>query len=189
MTSILLFLGKAFMYLLAGLLVLFLLWFSLFYSGRVIKMRVCAELPNGLLVGRSSLFSFQNRRMLSDVVLKLPDGTVLIKNKFMQFYVSETSTYGMAEPRDYSRKPYAFAYRPDIGLVLQENAPEKYALIIQEAGKLLEAYSTHKSLGYSSLLKVHTELIAQPAYRREDCPVTVFPGAAHDGIVMEYGYR
>ena len=128
-------------------------------------------------------------RMLSDVVLKFPDGTVLIKNKFIQFYFSTTSTYGVAEPRDYSRKPYAFACRADIGFVLQENAPEKYALIIREAGKVIEEYRTHANLGYSSLLKAHTELIAQPAYRRENCPVTVFPGDAHDGIIMEYGYR
>jgi len=189
MNSFLLYLGRALKYLLVSFLVLFLLWFSISLFGRIIKMRVCAELPNGLLVGRSSLYSFQNMRMLSDVVLKLPDGTVLIKNKFIQFYFSETSTYGVAEPRGYWRKPYAFAYRPDIGFVLQENAPDKYALIIQEAGKLIKAYRTHANLGYASLLKVHTELIAQPAYRQENCPVTIFPGAAHDGIVMDYGYR
>lgn len=189
MTSFFLYLARMTMYFFLVILALLLIWIALGLHFRLTKLRVCAELPNGLLVGRSSLYSFQNIRMKSDVVLKLPDGTVLIKNKFIQFYFSETSTYGVAEPRDYSRKPYAFAYRPDIGFVLQESAPEKYDLIIQEAGKLIKAYRTHANLGYSSLLKVHTELIAQSDYRRENCPVTVFPGAAHDGIVMEYGYR
>lgn len=183
------FVGKMLKYMIIAALALYAILFSVGLYNRINTMRVCAELPNGLLVGRSSLYSFQNIRMKSDVVLKLPDGTVLIKNKFIQFFFSETSTFGSAEPRDYSRKPYAFAYRPDIGFVLQENAPEKYALIIQEAGKLIKAYRTHANLGYSSLLKVHTELIAQPTYRRENCPVTVFPGAAHDGIIMDYGHR
>lgn len=157
------------------LFTLFVLWFGLALYFRIVQTRVCAELPNGLLVGRSALFSFQNTRKISDVVLKLPDGTVLVKNKFIEFYFSETSTYGVAEPRDYSSSPFSFAYRPDIGFVLQGDNPEKYKLIVREAGSLIKAYRGHKDLGYASLLKVYEELIELPAYRREDCPVTLFP--------------
>jgi len=133
------------------LFIVFVIWFSLALTNRITILRICGELPNGLLVARSALFSFQNRRMLSDVVLKLSDGTVLVKSKIIQFYFSETSTYGMAEPRDYSSKPFAFAYRPDLGFTLRENDPEKYDLITQEAGPLIKAYSGHEDLGYASL--------------------------------------
>ena len=86
--------GKLLKYLSFSVFCFFLLSFCLIYTARNTKYRFCAELPNGLRIGREALFDPRKYLWTPNVVVKLPDGTTLVPGGSHSFYFSETTVYG-----------------------------------------------------------------------------------------------
>ena len=126
------------------LLLLLLFWFLLALWGRYSKYQACVGLPNGSIIGREAILDprtlFNPYRWSPDsrVILKLPNGSPLITDEVFPIYITETTVYGRGEPRDRSKASYAFAYRPDVGLVYEHTDPDTYAKLEGEAGELLD---------------------------------------------------
>ena len=152
-------------------LVLALWWLTY----RIYRFKICAELPNGLLIGRVALFDSKEPYWNPNVTIKLPDGTSLIKHHVHSFYFSDSTAYGVAGPVYNSNMDYGFAYRPDIGFAQDTQSPKKYKKLREEAGLPLGGAEV---LGYPTnrnLLSVYYKLIESPKYRREYCPLSIFP--------------
>jgi len=166
---------KALKYLILLLFALFVVWFALALYQRINAYRVCAKLPNGLLIGYAALFDPQEYLWTPNVVLKLPDGTILIPENVGWFYFSETTVYGSAEPKLDAKWDYAFAYRPDVGLILEKDEPDRYKKLKNEAGQLIWIYGDQGNPVHTGLMGTYYKSIEDPAFRREGCPITLFP--------------
>ena len=158
----------AFYFMLASILAL-TLWWMTFY---VYRHKICVQLPNGLLIGYTALFDRANYLWLPGVNLKLADGTILIWDDIESIYFSKTTVYGTAWPKHRNAKHYDFAYRPDTGLVLGKDDPAAYERLEAQAGKLLR--STRASIN-TNLLGAYEIFTNEPAYRRQYCPLSIFP--------------
>ena len=174
--------------LLLGLLFLcLLLWFGLETYKRA---HVCAELPNGLLIGYVSFVEPLKKRGYIHLTLKLPDGTALIKSDYHadRFYFSKSTIYGLLVPRyDKQKDSYAFAYRPDVGFFLETENPDLYKKLKEEAGQLMilsgrddtsfEPQRPGEKMVHTGIAITYLHLIEDPVYRRQDCPLDFFlPG-------------
>ena len=119
------FLYKGMKYILFFLLFLGLLFLCLLLLsglGTYKRAQICAELPNGLLIGYVSFVKPLKRISYLDITLKLPDGTALIKSDYHAYSIdfSKSTVYGLLVPRyDKQKDNYAFAYRPDVGFFLR----------------------------------------------------------------------
>ena len=103
------FLYKGMKYILFFLLFLGLLFFCLLLLsglGTYERKQVCAELPNGLLIGYVSFVEPLKNAFYIHLTLKLPDGTALIKSDYHAdgFYFSKSTIYGVIVPRYESAK-------------------------------------------------------------------------------------
>ncbi len=166
--------------------------------------RVCVKLPNGLLIGWHSYIDTKeiitpiNGRMWTHVALKLPDGTILISGN-RTFHFTKSTVYGNVDPlvRQPSRHKFGlkntksgyyyqkFAYRNDVGLVFAKENRKLYEKLIKEAGQPIQAplWLTYgdDSKGYSgkyvstNLAGAFFAMRKDPTYRRESCPLDIFP--------------
>lgn len=160
------------LYLFLVLLLALAMWWLTY---RVYRHKICAVLPNGLLIGHAALFDLDKPYWTPNVTIKLPDGTSLIKEYVDLFYFSDTTAYGWAGPNNSPVIDYGFAYRPDIGFAKSTDEPEKYQKLRAEAGLPLGGAEV---LGYptnTNLLYVYYKLIESPDYRREYCPLSILP--------------
>lgn len=138
----------------------------------------CFELPNGLLVGREAFFDPREYLWKPRVTLKLPDGTVPVKDRIGRFSFSQTTAVGVAELQGIAALDYGFAYRPDVGLVVSYENRALYEKLQDEGGPWI-------SLGRSPRYKgryAHTDLWTTYIKMREDrsyiekpCPSSIFP--------------
>ena len=115
--------------------------------------------------------------------LKSPDGKVLLQGDVDSIHFSKTTIFGYADPMvrrtflgigimESRARRYAFVYRPDVGLVKKYEKPKLYNKIKDEAGELIS-----KNLGYrkQNLGFVFFDFRENPTYRRESCPLDIFP--------------
>jgi len=127
----------------SGFVLFALLLVLILYVGSK-EYHVCIGLPNGLIIGREALFApgrifdGHDLPLVPRVILKLPDGSPLIRDEVFPIYITGTTVYGRGEPRDRSKASYTFAYRPDVGLVYRHVDPDTYARLESEAGELLD---------------------------------------------------
>ena len=180
-------------YILFFLLFLGLLFFCLLLLsslGTYKRKQVCAELPNGLRIGYVSFVQPLKNAFYLHLTLKLPDGTALIKSDYHadSFYFSKSTIYGVIVPRyDKQKDNYAFAYRPDVGFFLETEDPALYKKLKEEAGQLMilsgrddtsfEPQRPGEKMLHTDISGTYLNLIKDPVYRREDCPLDFFlPG-------------
>ena len=82
---------------------------------------------------------------------------------------------------------YAFAYRPDVGFFLEEENPDLYKKLKEEAGQLMilsgrddtsfEPQRPGEKMLHTDISGTYLNLIEDPVYRRENCPLDFFlPG-------------
>jgi len=154
---------------------LFLVWFVLALTNRIKTYRVCVELPNGLIIGRLALLDLRKPYWSPNVTVKLPDGTALIKDDVHSIFFSESTTYGVAGPGNNPKNDYGFAFRPDVGFMLDSNDMETYNRLKKEAGELIPFYGRFGRIDQINLLAAYYRLIKHPAYRRQNCRLNIFP--------------
>ena len=186
---------KGMKYILFFLLSLCLLLFvGLLMSGYE-KDRVCAELPNGLLIGYVSFIKPLKNVFYLHITLKLPDGNALIESDYYanSFYFSKSTVYGVIVPR-YGPQGYrhGFAFRPDVGFVLNAKDSDLYEKLEEEAGQLFIIHRGDKpfsqwgdipfkpqqpgqNMVHTDIAGTYLRLIEDPLYRRENCPLDIFP--------------
>ena len=160
------------------------------------QYKICVEFPNGILLGRTSFLDRETIDYIRDpyptkifLSLKLPDGTILTRDNITELHFSKTTIYGVLD-KAYSRgwgegAPYRFAYRPDVGFVLAQDDLALYRKLREEAGELItppkassENYSVRppwEDYMNEYIAKIYFPLIGDPAYRRDDCPLDIFP--------------
>lgn len=163
--------------------------FLLFYISAVpivyYQYKICAEFPNGVLMGRTSFLDARTISRLIDpypdwlsVSLKLPDGTILIRGDISELHFSKSTVYATIDTF------YRFAYRLDVGLVLAEENLELYSKLKKEAGELItpplegeRRYRPPRSDSYSNgyIAKIFFGLTGDSAYLRKGCPLDIFP--------------
>ena len=193
-----------------GLLFLCLLLLS--GLGTYKREQVCAELPNGLLIGYVSFVEPLKKRGYIYLTLKLPDGTALIKSDYHAYslYFSKSTVYGAIGPRyDRQKDNYAFAYRPDVGFFLEEENPDLHKKLKEEAGQLMILSDTDEDTSFEpqrpgekmvdvGIAITYLRLIKDPVYRRQDCPLDFFhtgkdpirsnAAAIFDGSIARAGF-
>lgn len=140
---------------------------------RVYRHQICTEFPNGLIAGWDGLFNRNKYLWAPSMVLKRPDGSVLIKDNIDSVYFSETTVFGWTGPNLPPDNEYKFAYRNDAGLVHEYNDPERYQKLVDEAGELIWVYGRKMD---TNLWGAYDEMIKDPVYRRTFCPLPIFPG-------------
>ena len=138
--------AKTIKYALLGLLALPFLWSLGALSGSYYRARICAEFPNGLLLGYGSFFDKGGFVLNRVLTLKRADGRALIppEDFLHHFYFSERAVYGAAGRRRRlsdetapAPAPYRFAYREDVGFALEKRDAALYRKIKEEAGSLI----------------------------------------------------
>ncbi len=151
--------------------VLAVIGFNLF--GLVFLLTVgetCVRLPNGMLISREALFDRKHRHWYSfHAVLKKPDGEIIHNYRYFTNHVTETTIYS-----SYS------AYRPDVGLVQEDENPELHARLVKEAGPLIYinggpfAKEGQNQNGHLALTSIYNILRKHPDYQHKGCPVALF---------------
>ncbi len=160
--------------------------------------QICAELPNGAILGYTAFLDPTQFLWEPYPTLKARDGTTLIQSErhLESLSFSKTTVYGVVGPRssltDSEGFYSSFAYRPDVGLVLAERNGALYRKIVKEDTTskrsriprgLLEYHArlfnaALPKMGEHTLIDIfiaYNYLSGDPAYRREDCPLDIFP--------------
>lgn len=116
--------------LVVAIIALIVLYLSLYILiGANYKHRQCVQIKSGINIGYRAVFDFKDTLFRSPVVLKRPDGTVIVGGHIWPIYVSPTTIYGVGDP-EIGR----FAWRKDTGLVKGKDNPKLYSKLISEAG-------------------------------------------------------
>ncbi len=169
------------------LLVPFLLLSLFLFSAAYLNhSRRCAALPNGLILGYGSFLDARRYALNFHPTLLLPDGTPLLAREdyVHHFYFSRSTVYGVAGRRrdldgSAAPAPYRFLYREDVGLALETENPERYKRLRDEAGRLREALPQIRyaadSFAHNDIKAAYDYMSQDPAYRRENCPLSLFP--------------
>ncbi len=130
----------------------------------------CARLPNGMLISKEAIFDRNDKYWHSfHAVLKKPDGDIIYGFGDWANHITQTTIYS-----SYS------AYRPDVGLVQEDENPELYARLIKEAGALIyingspSAKEGENQNGHLSFTLIYEILRAHPDYQYKGCPVALF---------------
>ena len=162
------------------------------------RRQICAELPNGAILGYTAFLDPTQFLWEPYPTLKAHDGTTLIQSErhLESLSFSRTTVYGVVGPRsslmDSEGFYSSFAYRPDVGLVLAERNGALYRKIVKEDTTskrsriprgLLEYHArlfnaALPKMGEHTLIDIfiaYNYLSGDPAYRREDCPLDIFP--------------
>lgn len=106
------------------------LWVVVVFNARY---RTCVQLENGANLGYEAVFDLSRPYLKPIAVPRLNDGTPILRDKLWSIKITPTSIYGLSlEPVD--ERGYRFAWRADVGLVLEADNPAEYERLVAEAG-------------------------------------------------------
>ena len=156
--------------------------------------KLCAEFPNGVLLGRTSFlvkdkvfYLFEPNPSKIFLSLKLPGGAILTRDNITELHFSKTTIYGATAKSYYDygdRTKHYFVYRSDVGFVREEDNPTLYAKLKREAGALIKVpepkerdYQRPFWQRYVNKYAATTYygLAGDKTYKRETCPLDIFP--------------
>lgn len=123
----------------------------------------CVRLPNGLLLDADAMWN-PRRPLDSLTTLKTPGGALLVLDRISMMSFTATTVYGNTPDYRFG-EGYAFAYRPDTGLVLEKEEPAAYARLVAEAGPVVDNDSPYF---------LYQRMIDDPAYRHVGCSQSLF---------------
>lgn len=144
----------------------------------------CIEMPNGLLIGRATVFSkmYVSRDSDADIAIKFPDGRILRRgDNNIHFYDSESM--GGSYPGNYGPSGNAFIYIENVGLFIESEQPEQYQYYWDKKMTELSGVTAENSNGQASgigsnLFYVYLQFNGNPhepsPYRRDWCPTAWF---------------
>lgn len=166
---------KIFRFIMATMLIISIIFLILWIYNRHYIYRICVELPNGLFIGRTALFDHKKHWMDVGVVIKSADGKVLIPDYIDNFYFNDKAAYGGAMPMFRHEDSYGFAWRADTGVVLKKDDPDLYEKVVASAKPPSGVPGLLDPEVHTNLAGVYFALKDSPDYRREYCPLSVFP--------------
>ncbi len=146
--------------------------------------QICAALPNGAIVGYHAFFDPREPRWTPYPILKRRDGAaLLLEKRVFPFFFTETTAYGMVSAGGVYQNRAGFAYRPDVGMVSESKDPALYKKLQSEAGEadapIFRAHNDEDrdrdGPSRMGLRLFYQTMIQDPVYRREDCPLALFP--------------
>lgn len=110
--------------------VLLTLWVVVVFNGRY---RTCVQLENGANLGYEAVFDLSRPYLKPIAVPRWEDGTPILRDMLWSIKITPTTLYGLSlEPLD--ERGYQFAWRNDVGLVLEVDNPTVYEDLVAEAG-------------------------------------------------------
>lgn len=106
------------------------LWIAVVFNARY---RTCVQLENGANLGYEAVFDLSRSYLKPIAVPRLEDGTPILRDMLWSIKITPTTIYGLSlEPVD--ERGYQFAWRNDVGLVLEDDNPTVYERLVAEAG-------------------------------------------------------
>jgi hypothetical protein len=106
------------------------LWVVVVFNARY---RTCVQLENGANLGYEAVFDFSRPYLKPIAAPRLEDGTPILRDMLWSIKITPTSIYGLSlAPID--GRGYQFAWRNDVGLVLESDDPAEYERLVAEAG-------------------------------------------------------
>ena len=106
------------------------LWIVVVFNARY---RTCVQLENGANLGYEAVFDLSRPYLKPIAVPRLEDGTPILPDMLWSIKITPTTIYGLSlEP--VSERGYQFAWRNDVGLVLEADNPTEYERLVAEAG-------------------------------------------------------
>jgi len=132
------------------------------------KYRTCVQLENGANLGYEAVFDLSRPYLKPIAVPRLVDGTPILRDLLWSIKVTQTTIYGLSlEPVD--ERGYQFAWRGDVGLVLESESPAEYERLVAEAGHANWDIEIN-NVGTQWLI---TELIERPEFDAGLCPTSL----------------
>jgi len=106
------------------------LWIVVVFNARY---RTCVQLENGANLGYEAVFDLSRPYLKPISVPRLENGTPILRDMLWSIKITPTTIYGLSlEPVD--ERGYQFAWRNDVGLVLESDNPTLYERLVAEAG-------------------------------------------------------
>ena len=112
-------------------IVLLALWVVIVFN---VRYRTCVKLENGANLGYEAVFDLSRPYLKPIAVPRLEDGTPIIRDSLWSIKVTQTTIYGLSMAPAIDERGYRFAWRNDVGLVLEANNPTEYERLLAEAG-------------------------------------------------------
>ena len=147
------------------LIVLVALWVVIVYKARY---RTCVELENGANLGYEAVFDLSRPYLKPIAVPRLEDGTPILRDMLWSIKITPTSIHGLSlEP--IGVRGYQFAWRNDVGLVLESDDPAEYERLVAEAGHANWDIEIN-NVGTQWLMN---ELAGRPDFEVRRCPTSL----------------
>jgi len=106
------------------------LWIVIAFNDRY---RTCVKLENVANLGYEAVFDLSRPYLKPIAVPRLEDGTPILRDMLWSIMITPTTIYGLSlEPVD--ERGYQFAWRNDVGVVLEADNPTIYERLVAEAG-------------------------------------------------------
>lgn len=97
------------------------------------KYRTCVELKNGANLGYEAVFDLSRPYLKPIAVPRLDDGTPILRDRLWSIKITSTTIHGLSMAPSLDERGYRFAWRADIGLVLEADNPTVYERLVAEA--------------------------------------------------------
>ena len=112
-------------------IVLVALWVVIVFNN---SYRTCVRLENGANLGYEAVFDLSRPYLKPIAVPRLEDGTPLIHDSLWSIKITPTTIHGLSMASAIDERGYHFAWRNDVGLVLEAENPIDYERLVAEAG-------------------------------------------------------
>ena len=112
-------------------IILAALWVVIVFNN---SYRTCVRLENGANLGYEAVFDLSRPYLKPIAVPRLEDGTPLIHDSLWSIKITPTTIHGLSMASAIDERGYRFAWRNDVGLVLEAENPIDYERLVAEAG-------------------------------------------------------
>ncbi|TMM49206.1 hypothetical protein [Sulfitobacter sabulilitoris] len=133
------------------------------------KYRTCVRLENGANLGYEAVFDLSRPYFKPIAVPRLQDGTPIVRDRLWSIKVTSTTIYGLSMARAGVAHDYRFAWRSDVGLVLETENPDGYERLVAEAGHANWDIE-YNNIGTGALLNIVT---SRSDFDVGRCPTTL----------------
>jgi hypothetical protein len=133
------------------------------------KYRTCVRLANGANLGYEAVFDLSRPYFKPIAVPRLQDGTPIVRDRLWSIKVTSTTIYGLSMARAGVAHDYRFAWRSDVGLVLEAENPDGYERLVAQAGHANWDIE-YNNIGTGALLNI---LTSRSDFDVGRCPTTL----------------
>jgi hypothetical protein len=141
------------------------LWIVVVFNARY---RTCVQLENGANLGYEAVFDLRRPYLKPIAVPRLADGTPILRDMLWSIKITPTTIYGLSL-ESVDERGYQFAWRNDVGLVLEADNPTVYQRLVAEAGHANWDIEIN-NVGTQWLMN---ELAGRPSFEVGRCPTSL----------------